>query len=82
MDVTDYFHIATMSYTNGPVFTVAVNGHAGRHYTLQQTSALNPASWTGVDTQTASADNQTIVLHDSISPDSQQIFLRVAVNYP
>lgn len=82
LNATDYLQIAETSYSSGPIVAVTVNGHTGRHYMLQQSTALNPASWTVVDAQTASADNQPIVLHDSILPGSQQMFLRVAVNYP
>lgn len=82
-DASDVFHIAGVNYSpTGTSLDATVVGKAGRHYTLQYTSALNPASWIIVDTQTASADNQSIILHDSILPGSQQMFLRVAVSYP
>ena len=66
----------------GPVMAVTVNGKTGRHYTLQHTFALNSGSWSNADTQTATADNQTITLHDSSLSGSAQAFLRVTVAYP
>jgi hypothetical protein len=82
-DATDWFRIATSSYTSsGPAMAVTVVGNAARHYTLQHTFALNPASWITADTQTAGADNQTVTLHDSSLSGSQQAFLRVMVTYP
>jgi hypothetical protein len=62
--------------------TVTVVGKAGRHYTLQHTFSLNPASWITADTQTATADNQAVLLHDSSLSGSTQAFLRVTVTYP
>ena len=83
LDATDQFRIASSSYTSpGPVMTVTVVGNAGRHYTLQHTFALNPASWVNADTQTATADNQTVTLHDSSLSGATQAFLRVTVLYP
>ena len=83
LDATDQFRIANASYSSaGPVMTVTVAGKAGRHYTLQHTLTLNPASWITADTQTATADNQTVTLHDSSLSGSTQAFLRVMVTYP
>lgn len=83
LNAADVFHITSASYSPaGTSFNVSVVGEAGRHYTLQHTTVLNPASWTAADTQTASVDGQIIVLHDSIASGSQQMFLRVAVSYP
>jgi hypothetical protein len=83
LDATDRFHITSSSYTSpGPVMTVTVTGMAGRHYTLQHTFALSPASWVTADTQTATADNQTVTLHDSSLSGATQAFLRVTVIYP
>jgi hypothetical protein len=62
--------------------TVNLVGKAGRHYTLQHTFTLIPAAWTDADTQTATADNQTIILHDSSLGGSTQAFLRALVTYP
>jgi hypothetical protein len=82
LDATDTFHIAGANYSHGPSMTVTVNGRAGRHYTLQHSFALAPLSWTNADTQTASADNQTVTLHDNALTGSAQAFLRVIVSYP
>jgi alpha-L-rhamnosidase len=83
LDATDWFHIMNTEYSPaGPVMTVTVAGKAGRHYTLQHTLTLNPASWVTADTQTATADNQTITLHDASLSGSTQAFLRVTVVYP
>jgi hypothetical protein len=83
LDATDWFHIATTSYTaSGPVLAVTVNGQSGRHYTLQHTLTLNPAAWVTADTQTATGNNQTLTLHDSTLTGSTQAFLRVQVTYP
>ena len=77
------FHITDTSYSPiGPVMAVTITGNAGRHYTLQHTFRLNPASWIPADTQTASSDNQPITLHDSSLTGSTQAFLRVTVAYP
>ena len=82
-DAADWFHIANWSYAaSGPVMTVNVAGMAGRHYALQHTFALNPASWATADTQTATADHQTIALHDTLLTGSTQAFLCVTVSYP
>jgi Bacterial alpha-L-rhamnosidase 6 hairpin glycosidase domain/Bacterial alpha-L-rhamnosidase C-terminal domain len=82
-DATDWFHIANSSYTSsGPVMAVTVAGKIGRHYTLQHTFALDPASWISADTQTAGSDNQMITLHDFTLSGSTQAFLRVTVIYP
>jgi hypothetical protein len=82
-DATDWFRIANSSYTSsGPAMTVTVVGKAGRHYTLQHTFSLSPASWITADTQTATADNQTVTLLDSSLAGYTQSFLRVMVTYP
>jgi hypothetical protein len=83
LDATDRFSIADVSYSSaGPVMTVTVAGKAGRHYTLQHTLTLNPASWVTADTQTAAADDTTVALHDASLTGSTQAFLRVMVAYP
>ena len=83
LDATDWFRILNAEYSPaGPVMTVTVAGNTGRHYTLQHTLTLNPAAWTAADTQTATADNQTIILHDTALSGSTQAFLRVTVVYP
>jgi alpha-L-rhamnosidase len=83
LDATDWFRIINAAYSpTGPVMNVTVAGNAGRHYTLQHTLTLNPASWTAADTQTAATDNQTITLHDASLSGSTQAFLRVTVSYP
>jgi hypothetical protein len=83
LNAADHFRIADSSYSPvGPVMTVTVNGNAGRHYTLQQTFTLNPPSWITADTETATVDNQTIILHDTSLSGSTQAFLRVMVTYP
>jgi hypothetical protein len=83
LNPTDSFHITDMGYSpTGPVMAVTIIGNAGRHYALQHTFTLNPASWVTVDTQTANADNQTINLNDSSLAGSTQAFLRVTVTYP
>ena len=81
LDASDYFRVNGINYSqSGPLVTVTVNGKAQRHYTLQHTVSLAAPNWISVETQTATNDNQTIVLTDS--PSNQQTFLRVAVNYP
>jgi len=81
LDATDYFRVYGMNYSPaGPLVTVSLNGKAQRHYTLQHTVSLSAPNWISVETQTATNDNQTIILTDSAL--SQQTFLRVAVNYP
>jgi len=81
LDATDYFRVYGMNYSpSGPLVTVSLNGKAQRHYTLQHTVSLSAPNWISVETQTATNDNQTIILTDSAL--SQQTFLRVAVNYP
>jgi hypothetical protein len=83
LDAGDWFHILNTEYSPaGPVMNVMVTGNAGRHYTLQHSLSLNPASWTTADTQTATIDNQTIALHDASLTGSTQAFLRVIVTYP
>jgi hypothetical protein len=82
LNATDRFQITATSYSPGVAVTVTVQGHAGRHYTLLRSLALNLASWTTVDNQTATADNQPITLHDSAIAGRQQAFLRVQVTYP
>jgi len=83
LDATDVFQIAAVNYSlAGPSMTVNLVGKAGRHYTLQHTFTLSPAAWTDADTQTATADNQTIILHDSSLGGSTQAFLRALVTYP
>jgi hypothetical protein len=82
LDASDFFYISSTSYSSGPAVSVTVSGKAGRHYTLQHTFALNPASWTNADTQTATTDNQTITLNDSSLSGAGQAFLRVMVTYP
>lgn len=83
LDATDRFRIADASYSSGgPVMTVTVAGQAGRHYTLQHTFILSPPSWITTDTQTADADNKTVILHDALLSGFTQAFLRVMVVYP
>jgi alpha-L-rhamnosidase len=83
LDAADRFRIADASYASaGPVMTVTVAGKAGRHYTLQHTFSLSPASWTAADTQTAATDNLTVALHDASLSGHTQAFLRVMVVYP
>ena len=82
LNAADYFHITGTSYSAGQAMAVTVNGHTGRRYTLLQSPLLSPATWTTVDSQTATADNQLITLHDSSLTGSQQMFLRVLVAFP
>ncbi len=83
LDAADRFRIVDVAYSPaGPVMTVTVAGNTGRHYTLQHTLTLDPASWTAADTQTATNDNQTVALHDASLSGSTQAFLRVTVVYP
>jgi hypothetical protein len=83
LNPADHFHITDTSYSlTGPVMAVTITGNAGRHYDLQHTFTLNPASWTTVDTQTGNADNQPITLMDSALKGSAQTFFRVQVSYP
>jgi hypothetical protein len=79
---TDRFQITAISYFHGAAVAVTVQGHTGRHYALLRSLALNPATWTTVDSQTATADNQPITLHDSAIAGRQQAFMRVQVTYP
>jgi hypothetical protein len=83
LDATDRFRIVDSSYSSaGPAMTATVNGKAGRHYTLQHAFTLNPQLWTTADTETATTDNQTIILHDASLSGATQAFLRVMVAYP
>jgi hypothetical protein len=83
LNATDWFHIASASYSStGPEMAVTIVGNAGRHYTLQHTFTLAPASWITADTQTATTDNQTIILHDTSLSGATHAFLRVMVAYP
>jgi alpha-L-rhamnosidase len=81
LDTSDYFRVNGIDYSqSGPLVAVTLNGKAQRHYTLQHTVSLAAPDWISIETQTATSDNQTIILTDS--PQNQQAFLRVAVNYP
>ena len=83
LNAADWFRIMNTEYSPvGPVMNVMVTGNAGRHYTLEHSLTLDPASWTTADTQTATADNQTIILHDASLSGSTQAFLCVTVSYP
>ena len=83
LDAGDRFHILNTEYSPaGPAMNVMVTGNAGRHYSLQHTFTLDPASWTTADTQMATTDHQTVALHDASLTGSTQAFLRVIVTYP
>jgi len=83
LDAADWFHILNTEYSPaGPIMNVMVTGNAGRHYTLQHSLSLNPASWTTADTLTATSDHQMIALHDTSLSGATQAFLHVTVTYP
>jgi hypothetical protein len=81
LDAADCFRVSGINDPqSGLLVTVTLNGKAQRHYTLQHTVSLAAPNWIPVETQTATSDNQTIVLTDS--PLDEPTFLRVAVDYP
>ena len=83
LDPTSKFQIAGLNYSrSGPAMIVTVLGQGGRHYALQHSFSLNPASWSTVATQTATNDNQVISLQDTSLTGSSQAYLHVTVAYP
>ena len=83
LDASDRFGIVNFNYTvAGSSVGVTIVGHTGRHYALQHTSRLYPATWFTSDTQTAGSDGQTITLHYATVSGMNQCFLRVMVTSP